>query len=89
MFVLQSKEQISNAINNAKALHPKVRMVCFGRYEVSASKTGYYTVRCFRNRGQKVVDCNCKAGENGMPCKHAAVALPLHIHMAQSVAATL
>ncbi len=35
MFILKSKEQLTKAIENAKALHPKVKMIEFGEYEVS------------------------------------------------------
>ncbi len=38
MFILRNKEQITKAIENAKALHPKVRMIEFGEYEVSGSE---------------------------------------------------
>lgn len=79
MFVLQSKEQIGKAIENAKALHPKVRMIKFGEYAVTGSKGNTYTVLCYRAAGQKIVDCSCPAR---VPCKHAAAALPLHIHLA-------
>ena len=84
MFILKSQETIKKAIERAKAIHPKVRAVCFGRYEVSGSKGGFYTVLCGRNRGQKVVDCTCKAGQSGRPCFHAAAAIPMHMHLADA-----
>ncbi|MDQ3821123.1 MAG: SWIM zinc finger family protein [Acidobacteriota bacterium] len=79
MFILKSKEQISRAIENARALHPKVRMVSFGEYLVTGSKGDTYTVLCYRAGGEKIVDCSCPSRK---PCKHAAAALPLHIHLA-------
>jgi hypothetical protein len=79
MFILKSKEQISKAIENARALHPKVSMIRFGEYQVSGSKGNYYTVRCYRDSGSKIVNCSCPSR---VPCKHAAAALPLHIHLA-------
>jgi hypothetical protein len=79
MFILKSQETIEKAIERAKAVRPYVRAVKFGRYEVSGSKGGYYTVLCYRNRGMRVVDCTCKAGEIGKPCFHAAAAVGLHI----------
>jgi len=82
MFILQSKESLGNAIKNAKALHPKVTPVRFGEYNVTGSRGNNYTVRCYRENGNKIVDCNCKAGKVGMACKHSAAALPLHIHLA-------
>jgi hypothetical protein len=84
MFILKSIEQIGNAIQRAKAIRPHVRAVKFGRYEVSGSTGGFYTVQCFRNRGQKVVDCTCKAGQAGKPCFHSAAALGLHLYTAQT-----
>jgi hypothetical protein len=79
MFILRNREQITKAIENAKALHPKVRMVEFGEYAVTGSKGTTYTVLCYRAGGEKIVDCTCPAR---VPCKHAAAALTLHIYMA-------
>jgi hypothetical protein len=79
MFILRNKEQITKAIENARALHPKVRMVEFGEYEVTGSKGNTYTVLCYRAGGEKIVDCNCPSR---VPCKHSAAALALHIYMA-------
>jgi len=48
MFILRNKQQLAKAIDNAKALHPKVRMVEFGEYQVSGvvlQKVSAYT-RC-------------------------------------------
>ncbi len=73
MFILKSKEQLTKAIENAKALHPKVRMVEFGGYEVTDSKGNTYTVHCYRSGGEKIVDCNarreCRAKTRQPPCK--------------------
>ncbi len=79
MFILRNAAQISKAVENAKQLHPKVRMVEFGEYEVSGSKGNTYTVLCYRVGDEKIVDCNCPAR---VPCKHAAAALSLHIALA-------
>jgi hypothetical protein len=79
MFILRNKEQITKAIENAKALHPKVKMVEFGEYAVTGSKGNTYRVLCYRAAGEKIVDCNCPSR---VPCKHAAAALTLHIYMA-------
>ncbi len=79
MFILKSKQQLTKAIENAKALHPKVRMVEFGEYEVTGSKGNVYTVLCYRSGGEKIVDCNCPSR---VPCKHSAAALQVHIFMA-------
>jgi hypothetical protein len=79
MFILRNREQITKAIENARVLHPKVRMVEFGEYEVTGSKGNTYTVLCYRAGGEKIVDCNCPAR---VPCKHSAAALQVHIYMA-------
>lgn len=80
MFKLETTE-LDKAIDNAKALHPKVRMIRFGEYQVSGSKGNYYTVKCYRFFGEKVVECNCKT-RDGIACKHSVSALPLHLHVA-------
>ncbi len=79
MFILRNRQQITKAIENARALHPKVKMIEFGEYEVSGSKGNTYTVLCYRAGGEKIVDCNCPAR---VPCKHSAAALSLHIALA-------
>ncbi len=76
MFILRNKEQLSRAIENARTLHPKVRMIEFGEYEVTGSTGNTYTVLCYRAAGEKIVDCNCPAR---VPCKHAAAAIALHV----------
>ena len=88
MFILKSQATIKKAIERARAIKPHVRAVKFGRYEVSGSTGGYYTVMCYRNQGQKVVDCTCKAGQAGKPCFHSAVAVSLHSYMATTPLAT-
>jgi hypothetical protein len=88
MFILKSQATIQNAIERARSIKPFVRAVKFGRYEVSGSKGGFYTVLCYRNRGQKVVDCTCKAGRQGMPSFHSAAALGLHLYAAMTTLAT-
>ncbi len=88
MFILKSQATIAKAIERARSIKPHVRAVRFGRYEVSGSKSGYYTVLCYRNKGQKVIDCTCKAGQAGRPCFHSAVAVALHSYMAQTPLAT-
>ncbi len=79
MFILRNKAQLANAIDNAKALHPKVRMVEFGEYLVTGSTGNVYTVLCYRANGEKIVDCSCPSR---VPCKHSAAAIALHVHVA-------
>jgi hypothetical protein len=80
MFSLETAN-IEKAINNAKALHPKVKMIEFGTYEVTGSKGNIYTVRCYRSAGEKIVECNC-ATRAGIACKHGLAAVSLHIALA-------
>jgi hypothetical protein len=80
MFSLETAN-IEKAINNAKALHPKVKMVEFGTYEVTGSKGSIYTVKCYRKAGEKIVECNC-ATRPGVACKHGMAACSLHIALA-------
>jgi hypothetical protein len=81
MFILE-ETPIIKAIEKAKALHPKVRMVVFGKYEVSGSKGNIYTVQCSRQKGQKIVDCTCQT-RDFTACKHGMAAVSLHIAMAR------
>ena len=82
MFILKSKEQISKAIERAKARHTAVKFVRFGTYLVRGAAGNFYTVRCERRGNLKVVDCTCTAGSFGSPCFHAASALSLHVGLA-------
>jgi hypothetical protein len=80
MFNLETTE-LGRAIKKAKALRPKVRMVCFGEYRVSGSRDNEYTVKCYRFFGEKVVECNCPT-KDGVACKHGVSAVLLHLHVA-------
>jgi uncharacterized Zn finger protein len=80
MFSLETT-RLEKAIQNAKALHPKVRMIQFGKYQVSGSRGNAYTVKCYRLFGEKIVECSCPT-KDGVACKHAVSALPLHLHIA-------
>ncbi len=84
MFILKGIDQLSNAITKAKKIRPRVEFDRFGRYRVSGSKGGYYTVICRKDdRGIKAVECTCKGGEKGLVCYHAVSALSLHIGLAR------
>jgi hypothetical protein len=84
MFILTGIDQLQNAIVKAKKIRPRVEFDRFGRYRVSGSKGGYYTVICRKDdRGIKAVECTCRGGESGLPCYHAAAALSLHIGLAR------
>jgi hypothetical protein len=84
MFILKGIDQLTNAIAKAKKIRPRVEFDRFGRYRVSGSKGGYYTVICRKDdRGIKAVECACKGGEQGLVCYHAVAALSLHIGLAR------
>ncbi|CAN5363334.1 hypothetical protein BH10ACI1_BH10ACI1_19380 [soil metagenome] len=84
MFILKGIEQLEKAIAKAKKIRPRVEFDRFGRYRVSGSKGGFYTVICRKDeRGIKAVECTCKGAEKGLVCYHAASALSLHIGLAR------
>jgi hypothetical protein len=89
MFVLKNKNQMDKAITRCRQIRPTVKFDCFGRYRVSGSKGGYYTVICRKDeRGIKTVECTCRAGDRGIPCFHAASVLGLHIWLSKQRQAT-
>jgi hypothetical protein len=84
MFILKGIDQLTNAIAKAKKLRPRVEFDRFGRYRVSGSKGGFYTVICKKSdNGYKTVACTCRGAEKGLVCFHAAAALSLHIGLAR------
>lgn len=84
MFILKAKSQLEKAIEKAKKIRPTVKFDHFGRYRVSGSKGGYYTVICKKSENNfKLVECTCKGAEKGLVCYHAAAALSLHIGIAR------
>ncbi len=84
MFILKRIDQLNNAITKAKKIRPRVEFDRFGRYRVSGSKGGYYTVICCKDeRVIKAVECTCQGGEKGLVCYQAAGALSLHVGLAR------
>ncbi len=84
MFILKDKTQLENAIAKALKLRPTVKFDHFGRYRVSGSKGGFYTVICKKSdNGYKTIACTCKGAEKGLVCYHAVSALSLHIGLAR------
>lgn len=84
MFILNQNTKLDNAIAKAKKVRPTVKFDHFGRYRVSGSKGGFYTVICKKSdNGYKTVGCTCKGAEKGLVCYHAAAALSLHIGLAR------
>jgi hypothetical protein len=82
MFRLEDAN-LKRAIERARKLHPKVRCVTFGLYEVTGSKGNTYLVRCWKEKIGKFVDCSCRT-RDGLACKHGVAAIPLHSFMAQT-----
>jgi hypothetical protein len=84
MFILKDETQLERAIKRAKQIRPRVEFDHFGRYRVSGSKGGFYTVICKKSEnGYKTIECTCKAGDKGLVCFHSVSALSLHIGLAR------
>lgn len=82
MFALETAK-LDDAIEKAKQLHPKVKMACFGEYQVTGSTGNDYTIRCYRSAaGLKIVDCSCQT-KDGVTCQHGLAAASLHIAVAR------
>jgi hypothetical protein len=85
MFILESAAQLEKAIIKAKKTRTQVKFIKFGVYSVKGSN-GFYTVKCERGaHGEKMVSCDCKAGQSVKPlvCYHAVSALALHVGLAR------
>ena len=84
MFILKTKTQLDKAITKAIQIRPRVEFDHFGRYRVSGSKGGFYTVICKKSdNNYQLVACTCKDGEKRLVCYHAAAALALHTGLAR------
>jgi len=83
MVKLTTAEAMRKAIDKARAVKPRVRVVSFGSYTVTNKQTGAtYTVTCEKRNGERFADCNCKAGARGLRCYHVAAAAGAHIVLA-------
>ena len=83
MVKLTTAEAMQKAIDKARAVKPRVRVVCFGSYIVTNKQTGAsYTVTCEKRNGERFADCDCKAGARGQRCYHVAAAAGAHIQLA-------
>lgn len=83
MIQLRSADQLTNAINKARTVKPRVKVDCFGSYTVENKETGArYNVVCLRKDGKRFAHCTCKAGERGQACYHVAAAVAAHIQLA-------
>jgi hypothetical protein len=75
MIQLNSTEQLSRAIERAKAGSLFVRFVQFRQFRVENRQTGAtYNVNFFVREGRRFGHCDCKGGERGLVCKHLAAA---------------
>ncbi len=87
MIQLTTVEAMEKAITKARTVKPRVRVVRFGRYEVTNKQTGAtYFVTCERRNGKRFAACTCKAGERGNACYHVAAAVSAHIQIATEAA---
>ncbi len=88
MIQLTTAAALTNAINKARTVKPRVRVARFGHYTVTNKATGAtYTVECVKRDGKRFASCSCKAGERGKPCYHVAAAVSAHIQLAAERAA--
>jgi hypothetical protein len=65
------KKRIDKAVEKAKLLHPRVKTIGFGKFEVAGTKENY-TVAFECKDGELHIECGCTANTNGQPCYHAA-----------------
>jgi len=79
-YILTDKAMLEKAILRAKKIKPLVKMIAFGTYSVrSSDRQSFYTVRLSRNSlGQKIVECDCRAGQKNLVCFHSCSALEMH-----------
>jgi hypothetical protein len=85
MFELTQIQKADKAIERARQIHPRVRVVKFGEYLVTNSTKQYaYTVRCVRTpQGRRLLECTCLASENGRICFHLAAGAAVHVGIAR------
>ncbi len=83
MVKLTTAEAMRKAIDKARAVKPRVRVLDFGSYAVTNKQTGAtYTVTCEKRNGERFADCSCKAGARGLSCYHVAAAAGRHVVLA-------
>ncbi len=88
MIQLTTADKLENAITKARSVKPRVRVNCFGSYDVQNKQTGAtYNVVCIKREGKRFAHCTCKAGERGRCCYHVAAAVGAHIQLAAERAA--
>lgn len=89
MIELRNKEQLSNAINRAKAEARNLLVQTTNavrQYRVTNRTNGnVYLVNFFiRLDGKRFAHCTCLAGEKGIACKHIAASAALNIYLAEN-----
>ena len=83
MIQLTTAANLTNAINKARAVKPRVSVVKFGSYTVTNKTTSAtYTVTCEKRNGKHFASCTCKAGARGQACYHVAAAVAAHLQLA-------
>jgi uncharacterized Zn finger protein len=83
MIELKSLEQLSRAIERAKAGCLFVRFVQFRQFKVENRNSGrIYNVNFFVRAGKRFGHCDCKGGERGLACKHLAAAAAIQTGIA-------
>lgn len=75
MIQLVSTEQLTKAIDRARAGRLFVRFVQFRQFRVENRANGRtYNVNFFVRDGKRFGHCDCQGGERGLACKHLAAA---------------
>ena len=87
MIQLISREQLEQAIENAKAARLFVRpSSMFRQYVVENRGNGRtYTVDFFVRNHKRFGHCTCAAGERGIACKHLAASADYHMMRAEQL----
>jgi hypothetical protein len=76
--------KMAKAVERAKAIHPRVKMIGERRFLVWRRERhveSAYTVRFVVANGNKLAECNCKAGQAEMLCYHVAAAAQVNVMM--------
>jgi hypothetical protein len=81
MIELKRNDAMTRAIARAKQIRSKVKPVDVAArvYTVTGSKGDTYTVRFAVSGKAKFASCNCKAGQQGMLCRHVAAAFQANV----------
>ncbi len=89
MIELKTRDQLSNAINRAKAETRNLFVQTTNavrQYRVTNRANGnVYLVNFFiRIDGKRFAHCTCQAGQKGIACKHVAASAALNIYLAEN-----